>query len=141
MADLLRLILLVPLAYIAAVIAAAVVIAFGAVDTIYGVGSAGTLFVAGFLIVYVGGVSFLPALLGVVVTELFAVRSVIAYLLVTGVFGYVAHLVLPYTGPEVLLERRGLAFAAAGFVAGFTYWLIAGRRAGLARDPTPGEAA
>ncbi|MHA1548379.1 MAG: hypothetical protein ACTSYE_05555 [Alphaproteobacteria bacterium] len=135
MTDLLRLLLLVPLGYIAAVLAAALTLAITAVDAAYGVGSTGTLFVAMFLLFYVGAITFLPWLLAVAAAELFAIRSVLFYLITAGLLGYAVHSLAPFSGGIELFERRALAFPVAGFVGGFVYWLIAGRRAGFDRGP------
>lgn len=133
MTDLLRLLLLVPLAYIAAIAIAALTISMTSVDAVYGVGSTGTLFVAAFLLFYVGAASFLPSLVAVAAAELFAIRSVLYYLVVAGLLGYALHRLIPYSGTLELFERRALALPAAGFVGGFVYWLIAGRLAGVGR--------
>jgi hypothetical protein len=79
-------------------------------------------------------VGFLPVLLIVIVTEGFALRSVVIY----GVIGAALAMVMVYgfdfagyvgaPGSDLTHERE--VFAAAGIAGGLVYWLFAGRRAG-----------
>ncbi len=137
MSDLLRLLFLVPLAYVAAVIAAALTVVAGwagfDIAPEYRM-----LMVAPALMTVgmVGAAAFLPAA-AVVAAELFRWRSVFFYLAVGGAIGLAAHELAGFTGaPEDFAHRR-LLFPAAGFVGGFVYWLIAGRLAGGVSDRQP----
>lgn len=73
--------------------------------------------------------ALLPFLVAVALTEIAAIRSMIAWVLFGGALGFALQLVgLP--GNLALLPP-----VAAGFAAGFAYWLVAGRGAGLAAGP------
>ena len=140
MTTLLRLLFLVPLGYIAAVIAAAIIIVFGALgypDPEF-IG-----FFAGAVIattLYVGAASFAPAAIAIAVSEFFRLSSVFYFLAVGGAIGLAAHEVAGFIGVAEFLERRQLLYPAAGFVGGFVYWLIAGpgahRGVGEQEQPT-----
>jgi hypothetical protein len=70
----------------------------------------------------------LPALLAVIVGEALRIRSWIYYVLAGG--GAVAAIPLLASPDNVLPSGQYMAiFAAAGFVGGFVYWLLAGRNA------------
>ena len=132
MADLLRLLVLVPLAYIAALIAASIVVT---VALFGGVVDAGTLPVAAGVAVgimlFAGMISFIPALIAIILSEIFRWRSLIAWLAAGGAIGLLC--------AEATIAFDGLAFAdhlrlicvAGGFVGGAVYWLIAGKLAGI----------
>jgi len=87
--------------------------------------------VSAFMIFVVG---FLPTLLVIVITEGFALRSIVVY----GVIGGALALAMAYgldfagyiapAGSDVARERE--VFAAAGIAGGLVYWLFAGRKAG-----------
>jgi hypothetical protein len=129
---LLRLLVLVPLAYVAALFAAAVTVAIalfgGRVDEDTA-GMAVGLSIG--LTIYGGMISFLPALVALIVAETMRLRSIFFYLAVGGLIGLVS--------AEIVVALDGLTFApnlrliclAAGFVGGAVYWLIAGKLAGL----------
>ena len=68
----------------------------------------------------------LPFLAGIVLSEIFAVRSFIAWALFGGAIGLGVQL-FAFPGNTNFLPPL-----AAGFAAGFAYWLIAGRGAGFA---------
>lgn len=86
----------------------------------------------GALIIFVVG--FLPTLLVILITEGFALRSVVVY----GVIGAALALVMAfgldfagYRAPaDIDIAREREVFAAAGIAGGMVYWLFAGRRAG-----------
>ena len=79
---------------------------------------------------------FAPAFLAIVLAETFNFRSVLYYLIaggLCGVLGYMlsdpaAHFAGTGTVQPILKELR--LVAVAGIIAGFVYWLIAGRGAG-----------
>ena len=120
-----------PLAYIAAVIAAATVIAVGVLGP-YDVDLAESFVLAMFwMVVSIGGAAVAPAAVTIILTEIFAIRSVFVYLIVGGLLGLVLQQFLAFHGSADLLERRYVVFPAAGFVGAFAYWLIAGRSAGF----------
>jgi len=117
---------LVPLGYIAAVVAAALVIVIAAIgypDADF------TAFFAGAALgmaPFVGATSFVPAAIAIVIAEIFRVRSVFYFLAAGGLIGFAAHEFTAYMGSVEFYESRRLVYSAAGFVGGFVYWLIAG---------------
>jgi hypothetical protein len=134
----LRLLFVVPVAYILAIIAATATIVtgwagFGA-DPFY----AG-LYIGGVLILIasVGSAAFLPAVVAIAAAEIFRWRSVFYYLVIGGLIGFAAHQLAGFTGTMADFEQRQLLFPAAGFVGAFVYWLIAGRLAGGPPSPEP----
>ena len=121
-----------PLAYVAALVCAAIVVTIGMFgrdafdpDLVgYSVGAViGVTFFGGMI-------SFLPAVVAIAVAELFRWRSILFWLAAGGIVGVIAG--------EVTRNWEGLDFVdnlftlclAAGFVGGFVYWLIAGRDSG-----------
>jgi len=132
--------LLVPLGYAIAVVAGTLVILFGSWK-IGQVASAdvegqtivlyGFVFAAPVLLVTLLGVMWLPSLIGILLSEAFAIRSwmfhagngaLSAYVAWNG-FGYVDDSRIPLNG--------ALAIIAAGLAGGFAYWAIAGWSAGF----------
>jgi hypothetical protein len=79
-------------------------------------------------------IGLLPTLLIIVITEGFALRSVVIY----GVIGGALALAMAYGlnfGDAIVAADSGAArqrevFAAAGIAGGLVYWLFAGRKAG-----------
>jgi hypothetical protein len=126
----LRLIVLVPLGYVAAVVAAALTItlgAFGAArDDFPGLFAVATLVTT----LYAGAAAFAPAALAILAAEAFAWRSLFYYLAVGGALGWLGRQLGFYAGQAGAYETRPLLYAAGGFVGGFVYWLIAGIGAG-----------
>lgn len=93
-----------------------------------GFDDAGQLLAAGlFVTLFVGMLSFIPAFIIIIITEVKRVRSVLPFLIGGGVTGAGAALWF-FSNPGE--ARNWPVFAAAGVVAGFVYWLVAGRRAG-----------
>ena len=135
MADFLRVLFLVPLGFIAAVLAASLIIVVASFGQEPGIGT--DVAVTGYAIglativmLRVGAVAAIPVLVFIVLAETFRWRSVFAYLAVGGAIGLVPSAVndvvwVTPSDQHVLL--------AAGFVGGFVYWLIAGRLAGIDR--------
>ena len=100
----------------------------GEVADLFAIGIVGTMFVGSF--------SMAPALIGAVVAEFFRLRSWIYHGTVGALGGALAYVSLE----EMALRRADAAstawemaiFLAAGLGGGLVYWLIAGRRAGIA---------
>ena len=88
--------------------------------------------VVGFGFFFISVLAFVPAIAIVAAAEAFRLRSVLFY----AVAGGLEALVIAYSlGSGLRSEDIPLApliqvFAAAGIVAGFVYWLLAGRNAG-----------
>jgi hypothetical protein len=132
--------IMVPLAFLLAMLAAtAVLLSLGlervtavmasndgdeAIGTVFGVLKYGWILSS--------GVTLLPACLIVLVGEIARVRSAIFYI-VGGGISMVAIPLLARLGPQAASNGASIfswqVFATAGFVGGFVYWMIAGRRA------------
>jgi hypothetical protein len=144
MADLIRILFLVPIGYIAAVLTAAVTILAGWYGHDAGAISSdaiqtGAVIGLGlWLVLEIGALSVIPGFLAIVVAELFGWRSVFFYLAVGGALGLLA-----WQFPGAVWEGEGsqLLLPAAGFVGSLAYWLIAGRFAGIGRQSVPPPAA
>jgi hypothetical protein len=154
MDDLARLLLrfiLVPLGYFAGVLAGTLVILFGswkighayALDAdAHAIAVYGYVFAAPVLLVILLTIMWLPAAIGVLLSETFALRSwmfhagngVVSAGIAWNLFGYMDSSRIPLNGP--------LAVIAAGLAGGFAYWAVAGWSAGF-RKPVfrPGEQA
>ncbi|HVV41253.1 MAG TPA: hypothetical protein VHC94_09340 [Nitrobacter sp.] len=99
--------------------------------------------VLGFGFIFVSGFALIPALIVVLITEAFSIRSMLIYAAGGAVVGAACYLgLVPFDTSTMRFEgivRRHLeVMTGAGIVAGFIYWLIAGRNAGLWRGlPRP----
>ena len=96
--------------------------------------------VIGFGFIFLSGFALLPATIVVLITEAFYIRSVPAYALGGGIVGLACYLGLIPFDPDTLrfdgIVRRHLEImTGAGILAGFVYWMIAGRNAGAWREP------
>jgi hypothetical protein len=139
--------LVVPLGYLAAVIAGSCVILFGSwkLGTVFLSGDPeaftyglfGFVFAAPVLFVMLLGVMWLPAAVGIVISEAFAIRSWIFHAL-NGtasawvgwqLFGNFDQSDLPLNEPQYVI--------AAGLAGGFAYWLVAGWSAGFWKPVFP----
>jgi hypothetical protein len=96
--------------------------------------------VLGFGFIFVSGFALLPAMIVVLITEAFYIRSALTYAVGGGLVGLACYLGLVPFDPETLrfegIVRRHLEImTGAGIVAGVVYWMIAGRNAGAWREP------
>ena len=96
--------------------------------------------VLGFGFIFISGFALLPALIVVLITEAFYIRSALAYAIGGGVVGLACYLgLIPFDTTTLSFDgivRRHLEImTGAGIVAGMVYWLIAGRNAGAWRIP------
>src|SRR5580698_5521401 len=96
--------------------------------------------VLGFGFIFVSGFALLPAMLVVAITEAFYIRGALTYAVGGGVVGLVCYLgLVPFDTDTLRFEgivRRHLEImTGAGIVAGVVYWMIAGRNAGVWREP------
>jgi hypothetical protein len=130
-----RILIVIPFAFIAASIAASMVLVLSvgveplASDT--GGDFAAKLFVVGLIGgMFVGAVAGVPALVVIILAEVFGWRSLILHLVIGAGIGFAVFLV-DIGNPE---SGDLSALGAAGAVAGFVYWLIAGRNAGVGRE-------
>jgi hypothetical protein len=133
---LLHLLVLVPIAYVAALLAGAAILTIGLFGGAIDQGTAPiALGVMVGVTLYGGMASAFPALIAVAIAEAFSFRSIVYYLIAGATVGYVCHeIVAAYDGlsfSESLLELT----IASGAVGGFVYWLIAGGNAGAWQVP------
>ncbi len=75
-----------------------------------------------------GKLALIPALIVIVLAETLSWRSVFFYVSVGGGIAFWI------SAPRFLQNNLGATILATGCLAGFVYWLIAGRSAGLAQD-------
>lgn len=92
----------------------------------------------GLALIFVSGFALLPALILVLLTEAFGVRSLIAYALGGAAVGVCAYLAfVPFDSDSMrfaAIDHRELeVMTGAGILSGVVYWLIAGRAAGAWR--------
>ncbi|MEX0851888.1 MAG: translation initiation factor IF-3 [Bauldia sp.] len=139
MTALLRLLLVVPLAYIATVVAAALVIVFGVFGSPGANPAVLLVGAAAATTVLVGSISFAPAVVAIIVAEALSLRSPFYFIGVGGLIGFAAGLLGDF-GPDADWSGSlGALYAAAGFVGGFVYWLIAGQSSGARIATSPGS--
>ena len=98
--------------------------------------------VLGFGFIFLSGFALLPALIVVLITEAFYIRSILAYAVGGAIVGAACYLGLVPFDPQTMqfdgIIRRHLEImTGAGIVAGLVYWMIAGRSAGAWRNPPP----
>jgi hypothetical protein len=98
--------------------------------------------VLGFGFIFVSGFALVPAMIVVLITEAFYIRSALAYALGGGLVGLACYLgLVPFDPGQLRFEgivRRHLEImTGAGILAGMVYWMIAGRNAGAWRVPPP----
>jgi hypothetical protein len=102
-------------------------------DALNIVGGLGFIFISGFALV--------PAMLLAAITEAFYVRGALTYAVGGGLIGLACYLSLVPFDPVTLtfdgiVQRHLEILTGAGIVAGFVYWVIAGRNAGAWREPS-----
>jgi hypothetical protein len=129
MTALLRLLFVVPFAYVLAILAAGFTIAFAAVGN---PDDAPDLFVIAFIVntIYVGLVAFLPAAVAILAAEAARLRSPFYYLAVGATLGFAADQLHFYVGRTALYSNRPFLYVAGGMIGAGVYWLIAGMNAG-----------
>ena len=96
--------------------------------------------VLGFGFIFISGFALLPALIVVLITEAFYIRSILAYAVGGALVGAACYLGMVPFDPATMrfdgIIRRHLEImTGAGIVAGLVYWMIAGRSAGAWREP------
>ena len=95
--------------------------------------------VLGFGFIFLSGFALLPALIVVLITEAFYIRSVLAYAVGGAIVGAACYLGLIPFDPETMrfdgiVHRHLEIMTGAGIVSGLVYWMIAGRSAGAWRE-------
>src|ERR1700722_14598770 len=96
--------------------------------------------VLGFGFIFISGFALLPAMIVAAITEAFYIRGALTYAVGGGLVGLACYLGLVPFDPDTLrfdgIVRRHLEImTGAGIVAGFIYWMIAGRNGGAWRQP------
>lgn len=145
MTAILRLLLLLPLGFIAACLAAGAFLVLAlaggpdgwqALRAEFALGEENGLFVVlgGVAGLVVAALVAVPAFIVILLAELFAWRSVFVYLAAGALIG-LSGSILPIEEIVPEAEPNMTMLAAAGLVGGFVYWLIAGRSAGFVRAP------
>jgi hypothetical protein len=144
-------ILMVMLAFLAASVAAATVMAIGVLPPEWmdigdaAVSRASLIAIIGLSAVFISASTLIPAMLLIALAEGFRLRSALFY----GIIGAAAALAC-YDGfghgafalrhSLALFDRESEVVVAAGIAAGLVYWVLAGRNAGEWRertDPAP----
>ncbi len=92
--------------------------------------------------VIIGGAAFIPAFAAIVAAEILRLKSVFFHVAAGGIIAFALWTLSEPNGGHTLRPGSSIALAA-GFVAGFVYWLIAGRTSGYWRitrgnEPSPG---
>jgi hypothetical protein len=100
--------------------------------------------IATFGFIFISGFALLPAMIVALVTEAFGIRGMLFYVLGGALVGAACYLSLvPFDTQTMsfhgVIRRELEVMTGAGVVAGFVYWLIAGRNAGAWRG-TPNHA-
>jgi hypothetical protein len=152
MRAVLRLFFVIPLAFVLACLAAGLVFVVAVIgpgpDAAYLVDRLPeTLLLAAGVSAIAGGFGAVPALVAVVLAEIFGWRSLYLYLLAGLLAGLSAAVAATSAAgmpapdmPAMDMEVGSQVFLAAGAVGGFVYWLLAGRNAGLTQ-PTRSSSA
>jgi hypothetical protein len=131
--------ILIPLGYLVAVLAGSLVILFGSwklgqpAPTPEGEAYMffGWMFAAPVLVVMLLGTMWLPAAIGVLVSEAFAIRSWIFHTANGAVSAWIWWSMLDYVDDSGVSLNEPLAVVAAGLAGGLAYWAIAGSSAGF----------
>jgi hypothetical protein len=134
-------VILIPLGYFAAVVAGTLVIVIGswklgqfAVTSdpdAQAVGLFGFLFAAPVLLVVLLSVMWLPASIGVLIAEGFAIRSWVFHAANGAASAWIAWSMFGYIDDSRIPLNQPLAIIAAGLAGGLAYWAIAGWSAGF----------
>ena len=98
--------------------------------------------IATFGFIFISGFALLPVMIVALVTEAFAVRSLLFYVVGGALVGAACYLSLvPFDTDTMafhgIIRREMEVMTGAGIVAGLVYWLIAGRNAGSWRRLPP----
>ena len=94
--------------------------------------------------IFVSGFALVPALVVVIISEGFGIRSFLFYATAGAVAGFIIY--WSFAGADFgalsinsHTRREAEIMTGAGIIAGMVYWLVAGRSAGFRRRPTDGE--
>jgi hypothetical protein len=124
---LLRILVLIPVGFVAALLAGCAVLLAaergGPIDAFFWV-------FALWFAVHAGAYVAVPSFVAIVFAELFGWRSLVFWALIGGAIGAAPLLFGPWLAG--VADPHLAAFATAGVIGGAVYWLIAGRSSGLA---------
>jgi hypothetical protein len=146
MALLFRIIVIL-VGFFAASVAAAVVVV-GAVlfpqwsEVDLGIDESTRSVIVAFGFIFVSGFALLPAMIMALITEAFAIRSLLFYAVAGALVGAACYLSLVPFDPDSwsfhgVIRRELEVMTGAGIVAGLVYWVVAGRNAGAWRRLPP----
>jgi hypothetical protein len=143
MRAVLRILCVIPLGFVAAMIAASATIVLSAGLAAYpdeppGFFTAKLVVASLAAATFVGSVAAIPSLLAIALAEIFGWRSFVLHLVAGTVIGLVAFLTGIGGAPPVASDDLVVG-GAAGAVGGFVYWLVAGRGAGFVPPPRKAE--
>ena len=98
--------------------------------------------IVGLGFIFISGFALLPATIVALITEAFAIRSVLVYAIGGALVGAACYLgLIPFDTETMhfdgIIRRHLEIMTGAGIVAGLVYWMIAGRNAGVWRLPPP----
>jgi len=134
-------VILVPLGYLAAVIAGACVILFGSWKTgtlllsdnpdAAAAGFFGAFLAGPILLVVLLGSMWLPASVGILISEAFAIRSWIFHALNGAISGWIGWQMFSAIDQSATPMNETTFIFGAGLAGGFAYWAVAGWSAGF----------
>lgn len=137
MTAILRILIIIPLAFLTACLAAGAFLVLALSGGAEGWRQAAAVDEQGLLVVLgsvaaiiVAAIVAIPAFVVIILAELFRWRSVFFYLIAGALIGLAIGLV-QVDRMEPHRENAAALLAAVGAVGGFVYWLIAGRSAGF----------
>jgi hypothetical protein len=99
---------------------------------------ADTLFVSGMVAAFVSVYAFTPAVIVIIVAEIFAIRRALFYAIcgaIAGPLGFAAYYGHDLLDNPTIFGPQLVMVTAAGIVAGFVYWYFGGRSAGVLERP------
>lgn len=136
-------VILIPLGYFAAVVVATLVIVIGSWNLgpvavtsdpdAQAIAVFGFVFAAPILLVMLLSVMWLPAAIGILISEGFAIRSWMFHAGNGAVSAWIGWSLFGYIDDSRIPLNRPLAVIAAGLAGGLAYWAIAGWSAGFWR--------
>ena len=136
----------IALSYVIACVAAGLMVAGSYVLQAYMAGPIGisqrqlfaeTLYVSGLVAAFVSVYAFAPAILAAVVAEVFGIRRALYYVVCGAIAGLIGYAAFSGVGDGQVpdIGRDYVLVAGAGIVAGFVYWFLGGRSAGVLERP------
>jgi hypothetical protein len=114
-------------------------------DIDFGLDDSTMSIIATFGFIFISGFALLPAMIVALITEAFGIRGLLVYVIGGAAVGAACYLSLvPFDTATLsfqgIIRRELEVMTGAGIVAGFVYWLVAGRNAGAWRALPPPSA-